>query len=43
MDIHFPGFYPGELPGVQSGPQSQITYTEISFFTHYSKELPKPA
>jgi hypothetical protein len=43
MNIHASGFYPGELPWVQSGPQRQIAQTKISFFTHDSKELPKPA
>jgi hypothetical protein len=43
MDIHASGLYPGDLPGVQSGPQSQITQTKISFFTQVGKELPKPA
>jgi hypothetical protein len=43
MDIHASGFYPGELPGIQSGPRCQIAQTKISFFTHDSKELPKLA
>ena len=43
MDVHVSSLYPRELPGVHTRMRSQLSYAEISLFTQYSKELPKPA
>lgn len=43
MDIHVSGFYPVNLPGIQSGPRSKFTHAKISLFAQSGKELPKLA